>query len=226
MIGPLNYIQIGAGVALGVLLASGSVYLHGKSEGRQEVAVERLQRTSKQGAKGSIAMRKYKTSVITTFVFSLFVLAGSGSMTASSCAGFRKANLNAAATVAVIQLDRPGAERIEGNDQNGTRRGCWWIAAASNNDLYRAIGILTATVEGLRRDIDASERRAGAENRQTDGKRAIVHRRMDELIGEVGSIETDIATIKDDVTDAKAVTDDVKKWKLVEIGALSVVRIG
>ncbi|MHC1549381.1 hypothetical protein [Phyllobacterium sp. K27] len=43
MIGPLSYIQIGAGVALGVLLASGPVYLYGKHEGRQEVAIERLQ---------------------------------------------------------------------------------------------------------------------------------------------------------------------------------------
>jgi glucose-6-phosphate isomerase len=100
------------------------------------------------------------------------------------------------------------------------------MAATSNNDLYQAIGRLTATVEGLRRDIDASERRAGAENREADEKRAIVHRRMDEIISEVGDIKTDIATIRDDVTDAKAVTDDVKKWKLMGIGALGVVGIG
>lgn len=100
------------------------------------------------------------------------------------------------------------------------------MAAASNNDLYRAIGILTATVQGLRRDIDASERRAGAENPEADEKRAVVHRRMDELIGEVGGIKTDIAAIKDDVTDAKAVTDDVKRWRLMGIGALGVVGIG
>ena len=87
--------------------------------------MERLQSDIKAERERIMAMRKYKASVITTFVFSLFVLAGCGSMPAGNCAGFRKANLNAAATVAVIQLDRPGAERIEGNDQNGARRGCW-----------------------------------------------------------------------------------------------------
>jgi hypothetical protein len=49
---------------------------------------------------------------------------------------------------------------------------------------------------------------------------------MDDLISEVGVIKTDVAIIKDDVGDAKAVTDDVKKWKLMGIGALGVVGIG
>lgn len=43
MIEPLSYIQIGAGAAIGVLLASGPVYLYGKRESRQEVTIERLQ---------------------------------------------------------------------------------------------------------------------------------------------------------------------------------------
>lgn len=48
------------------------------------------------------------------------------------------------------------------------------MTATSLNDIYKAIGTLDAKVEGLRRDIDASERRAGAENREADEKRAIV----------------------------------------------------
>lgn len=100
------------------------------------------------------------------------------------------------------------------------------MATTSLNDIYKAIGTLSAQVEGLRRDIDAFERRAGSENREADEKRAIVHRRMDEIVSEVADIKTDIATIRDDVVDAKAVTDDVKKWKLMGIGALGVVGIG
>lgn len=97
------------------------------------------------------------------------------------------------------------------------------MTATSLNDIYKAVGLLSGQVEALRRDIDASERRAGAENREADEKRAIVHRRMDEIIAEVGGMKTDIATIKDDVKDSKKVTDEVKKWKLMGIGALGVV---
>jgi chromosome segregation ATPase len=99
------------------------------------------------------------------------------------------------------------------------------MAPTSLNDIYRAIGTLSAQVEGLRRDIDASERRAGAENREADEKRAQVHRRMDDLVNEVGDIKTDIATITTQVTDSKKVTDEVKKWKLMGLGALGVVGI-
>jgi glucose-6-phosphate isomerase len=96
----------------------------------------------------------------------------------------------------------------------------------SLNDIYKSIGALTAEVQGLRRDIDASERRAFSENREADEKRAQVHRRMDDIVAEVSDIKTDIATITEQVKDSKAVTDDVKKWKLMGIGALGVVGIG
>ncbi len=97
------------------------------------------------------------------------------------------------------------------------------MAATSLHDVFQAIGSLKAQVEGLRRDIDGFERRASAENREVDEKRAIVHRRIDEIITDVGEIKTDIAVIKEDVQDSKAVTDEVKKWKLMGIGALGVV---
>jgi hypothetical protein len=99
------------------------------------------------------------------------------------------------------------------------------MAATSLNDIYRAIGTLSAQVEGLRRDIDASERRAGAENREADEKRAQVHRRMDDLVNEVGDIKTDIATITDQVKDSKKVTDQVKQWRAMGLGGLGVVGI-
>ncbi|WP_197030324.1 DUF1515 family protein [Phyllobacterium sp. UNC302MFCol5.2] len=94
------------------------------------------------------------------------------------------------------------------------------------NDIYKSIGILTAEVQGLRRDMEASERRAALENREADEKRAIVHRRIDEMVSEVGDIKTDIATITEQVKDSKIVTDEVRKWKLMGLGALGVVGIG
>ncbi len=106
------------------VLVSGS-YLYGKREGRRKIAIKRLQSDIKAERERIDSDAKVQNLSDYDFCFSLFVLAGCGSRGASSCAGFRKANLNAAATVAVIQLDRPGAERIEGNDQNGKRQGCW-----------------------------------------------------------------------------------------------------
>lgn len=46
-------------------------------------------------------------------------------MPASSCAGFSKNNLSPEGTVALIAADRPGYERVIGNDRNGQRRKCW-----------------------------------------------------------------------------------------------------
>lgn len=94
------------------------------------------------------------------------------------------------------------------------------------NDIYKSIGILTAEVQGLRRDMESSERRAALGNREADEKRAAVHRRMDDIVAEVGDIKTDIATITEQVKDSKIVTDEVRKWKLMGLGALGVVGIG
>lgn len=99
------------------------------------------------------------------------------------------------------------------------------MAPTSLHDIYKAIGTLSAQFDGLRRDIDAAERRAGAENREADEKRAIMHRRMDEVISEVSDIKVDIAQITSQVSDSKAVTDQVKQWKLMGLGALGVVGI-
>jgi len=44
---------------------------------------------------------------------------------AGPCAGFRPNNLSPAGFVALVAVDRPGAERVAGNDRNGARRGCW-----------------------------------------------------------------------------------------------------
>lgn len=55
--------------------------------------------------------------------------------------------------------------------------------------------------------------------------RFAVHRRIDELVGHVGHLETSAVTIVADVAEMKPVTDDVKRWKLMGIGALVVTGI-
>src|SRR5690606_23218682 len=56
--------------------------------------------------------------------------------------------------------------------------------------------------------------------------RAGVHRRMDEMVSRIGTLETGMSGMKDDVAEMKPVTDDVKRWKLMGIGALGVIGIG
>ncbi|ERM00913.1 hypothetical protein Q644_24290 [Brucella intermedia 229E] len=72
-------------------------------------------------------MKNYAGLRIMIFVFLPFVVAGCPSTSATSCAGgWRQNNLSPAGLVALTKVDRPAAERVEGNDENGKRRGgCW-----------------------------------------------------------------------------------------------------
>jgi hypothetical protein len=93
------------------------------------------------------------------------------------------------------------------------------------DDISEAIGSLRAEVAGLRRDFQTSELRAV-------DHRSGVHRRMDNLVSEVSGVKVELAVVKEDVTDVKGdiadmkpVTDDVRRWKLMGIGALGVTGI-
>ena len=70
-------------------------------------------------------MRSFVACRTMIFVSMACVLAGCQSTPATSCAGFTRNDLSAAGTVALIQADRPGYERVIGNDRAGERRGCW-----------------------------------------------------------------------------------------------------
>lgn len=93
------------------------------------------------------------------------------------------------------------------------------------DDISEAIGALRAEVAGLRRDLHDSESRAVDSNKREDEHRSTIHRRVDGLVADVGAVKIVIAELKDDVTDAKTVTDEVKMWKAQGKGALFVVGI-
>ncbi|AHK44310.1 hypothetical protein OV14_2738 [Ensifer adhaerens OV14] len=80
---------------------------------------------------------------------------------------------------------------------------------------------MRALQDTMRRIEEGADR---AEDKAAES-RAGVHRRMDELVGRVGHLETSTATIVADVAEMKPVTDDVKRWKLMGIGALGVTGI-
>jgi hypothetical protein len=49
---------------------------------------------------------------------------------------------------------------------------------------------------------------------------------MDMLVDRVGKVEGSVAAVQEDVSEMRPVTDDVKRWKLMGVGALAVTGIG
>lgn len=86
------------------------------------------------------------------------------------------------------------------------------------NDIYHSLGSLEAKVDAL---IEASKRSED----KSDKSRAAMHRRVDELVDRVGGVEAAQAQTQKDITDMKPVTDDVKRWKIMGIGAMGIVGI-
>ena len=89
-------------------------------------------------------------------------------------------------------------------------------------DVHRDLGRLIAQVEGLRADFDKAER-----------TRHALHRRIDDVVDENGAVRQDVGTMKSEVAntvertdDTQTVTDEVKRWKAMGMGALAMVGIG
>src|SRR5690606_20550247 len=76
-------------------------------------------RPLRQNAKGRQTMRSYAIYRTMIFVGLLSSVVGCQSNSATSCAGFRQNDLSPAGLVALTKVDRAGAERVEGNDENG-----------------------------------------------------------------------------------------------------------
>lgn len=49
---------------------------------------------------------------------------------------------------------------------------------------------------------------------------------MDEIVDRVGKLEGNMGLVQEDVAEMRPVTDDVKKWRTMGIGALGVVGLG
>ncbi|MBB3458336.1 acyl carrier protein phosphodiesterase [Rhizobium sp. BK313] len=62
--------------------------------------------------------------------------------------------------------------------------------------------------------IEASRR----SEEKSDVSRASMHRRIDEMVDRVIKVETSMATVQDDISEMRPVTDDVKRWKLMGLG--------
>jgi len=61
---------------------------------------------------------------------------------------------------------------------------------------------------------------------KSDASRASMHRRMDKIVDRVIKVELTTAAVQKDVGEMRPVTEDVKRWKLMGLGALGVIGIG
>lgn len=91
--------------------------------------------------------------------------------------------------------------------------------------VHRQLGELVAGMRGLQESIRRLEEGSVRSEDKAATSRAAVHQRMDQLVDRVGHVEASVATIGEDVSEMRPVTDDVKRWKLIGIGALGVTGI-
>lgn len=49
---------------------------------------------------------------------------------------------------------------------------------------------------------------------------------MDQLVDRVGKVDGNVAAVQEDISEMRPATDDVRRWKLMGIGALAVTGIG
>lgn len=91
--------------------------------------------------------------------------------------------------------------------------------------VHRQLGELVAGMRGLQDSIRRIEEGAQRAEDKATSSRAGVHQRMDQLVDRVGDLEVSFSALGGDVAEMKPVTDDVKRWKLMGIGALGITGI-
>lgn len=92
--------------------------------------------------------------------------------------------------------------------------------------IHQQLGRLVEGMEGLKDSIRRMEDQSRRSEDKAAESRAVVHRRLDEMVDRVGDVEQTVALVKDDVTDVKPVTDDMKRLRLMGVGFLSAIGMG
>ncbi|GAA4180209.1 DUF1515 family protein [Shinella granuli] len=91
--------------------------------------------------------------------------------------------------------------------------------------VHRQLGELVAGMHSLQDSIRRMEEASRRSEDKSEASRAVVHRRLDEVVDRVGKVESSIVTVQEDVTEMKPVTDEVRRWKLMGMGALAVTGV-
>lgn len=97
---------------------------------------------------------------------------------------------------------------------------------AALQEMNRTIGMMLASVDGLRRDFAAADLKS-------DQRLANVHRRLDDLVDQFGDMETKMERFGDRLvgvesemaSDVRPTVADVRNWKQRGMGALAVTGV-
>jgi uncharacterized protein YukE len=100
------------------------------------------------------------------------------------------------------------------------------MAPTTDAAIHQTLGALVEAVKNIGAELHAIKAEMQRSEDKSDASRAAVHRRMDELVTRVSSLEASTADAVDDIKTMKPTIDDVKRWKLMGIGALGVVGLG
>ncbi|MDC9807905.1 DUF1515 family protein [Rhizobium binxianense] len=85
--------------------------------------------------------------------------------------------------------------------------------------LHQQMGELLAEVRNLRDAFRQSEIKS-------DNSRSQMHGRLDLLVDRVAKVEGTVSAVQEDISEMRPVTDDVRRWKLMGLGALGIVGVG
>ncbi|MER8455869.1 DUF1515 domain-containing protein [Mesorhizobium sp. M1300] len=92
--------------------------------------------------------------------------------------------------------------------------------------LMQATQDMQRDITEIRRDIKDSDERAALSYEQSEQRAAAARSKMytktDELSGRFTKTESAVAALSHDMTEVKAVTAEVTRWKLMGLGALGV----
>lgn len=100
------------------------------------------------------------------------------------------------------------------------------MAPGDDAAVHRQLGELVAGMHSLQESLRRVEEQSRRSEDKATESRAAVHRRMDDMVSRVGSVEQSVTSLKDDVLEMKPVTEDVKRWRLMGLGALGMIGIG
>lgn len=98
--------------------------------------------------------------------------------------------------------------------------------AESDASVQRTLGELLSAVKTLAESIrEIKDEMRRSEEKSTESRRSM-HARMDQIVTQVGQLEVSMAQAKADIAEMMPVTEEVRRWKLMGLGALGVVGIG
>ncbi len=92
--------------------------------------------------------------------------------------------------------------------------------------VHQTLGALLEAVKNLGGEIHSIREDMRRSEVKSDTSRATMHKRVDDLVDRVAGVESLVDRTQTDIKDMKPVTEDVKKWKLMGMGALGVVGVG